>query len=52
MKLWQISGLLKEIWKEVFAMGFDWEWILDEEEDVQSAYDELLDMIDCMLEED
>lgn len=33
-------------------MGFDWEYILDEEDDVQEAYDELLDMIDRMLCED
>lgn len=33
-------------------MGFDWEWVLDEEYDVQEAYDDLLDMIDRMLEED
>lgn len=33
-------------------MGFDWEYILDEEDAVQEAYDELLDMIDRMLYED
>lgn len=33
-------------------MGFDWETILDEEDNVQDAYDELLDMIDRMLWED
>lgn len=33
-------------------MGFDWEYILDEDNDVQEAYDELLDMIDRMLYED
>lgn len=33
-------------------MGFDWEYILDEEDDVQGAYDDLLDMIDRMLDED
>lgn len=33
-------------------MGFDWEYILDSEDDVQEAYDELLDTIDRMLEDD
>lgn len=33
-------------------MGFDWEYILDSDEDVQEAYDELLDLIDQMLWED
>ena len=32
-------------------MGFDWEYILDSE-DVEDAYQELLDMIDRMLEGD
>lgn len=33
-------------------MGFDWEWILDEEYDVQEAYYDLLDEIDRILDEE
>lgn len=33
-------------------MGFDWEYILDEDNAVQEAYEELLDMIESMLYED
>lgn len=32
-------------------MGFDWEYILDSD-DVEEAYQALLDMIDSMLEND
>lgn len=33
-------------------MGFDWEYILDEDDAVEEAYNELLDMTDRMLYED
>lgn len=33
-------------------MGFDWEYLLDEDDAVEEAYNELLDMIDHMLYED